>query len=159
MFEVAFIVPCMQAISLPSNNNSAILSSPSPMAILGPTLLLRPRQVPTEFSFSVVIGIRGLDLFRDTPPALAWTLTSPEGEVVFRAPPVSLKMTSPPPNSPPLPPEEANAIVGANIQNVRLPVQGHYRLTVTIDGERVASQEIPVRILPQEDSNHAAADS
>ena len=39
MFEVAFIVPCMQAISLPSNNNSAILSSPNPMAILGPMLV------------------------------------------------------------------------------------------------------------------------
>ncbi len=159
MPEIAFIIACMQTIPLPPNalpsQTAAILSSP--MAIVGPTLLLRPRHVPTEFSFSIVIGVRGIDLFRDVPAQLTWNMTTPGGDVVFSAPAIPLTLGPPSSDVTPLPIEDANAIFGLNIQNVSLPVEGHYRVTVKVDGLDIGYQEIPVRVLPKEGLNRGPA--
>jgi hypothetical protein len=149
---LGFVVVCQQAILVPQGTHapSGLLAGSNQILIVGPTLLLRPRQLPTEFSFSVVIGVRGAAISGQPSPQLTARFVTPEGEPVAAMGPVNLQAPPPPPGVPSLPPDEANAIIVFQLQNVYLATEGPYAIVVNIDGQDLGQTMIPVRPLPKE---------
>lgn len=116
---------------------------PTPFVVVGPTLLLRPRHVPTEFTFAVVIGVRGIAPNPEEPPRLGLRLLAPDGQVVFEPTPVPLRF-HPESGHPAVPDEDVQAVVGLNLQNLFLPVEGRYSVVVEVDGVAIGRQTLAV---------------
>lgn len=147
MAQLVFIIFSNQSVqSLPD----ALAIDSQRMVIINPVLILRPKQIPTQFSFAVTIGLRGIDVFQSLPSQLQWRLIAPNNNEIFQTPLIPLKSPNPiPENVVPLSTEDANIILGLNLQNVNLPTEGRYRLIVNVDNQEIGDQSIPVLAQPK----------
>ncbi len=145
--ELVFIVVSNQLLP---NLPTSVTLGPQQVVIVSPVLMLRPKHVPTQFSFAVTIGLRGFDISATTPPKLHWKIVAPNGQEIFDSPIMPLQSPSLIPEGIELlPPEEANIILGLNIQNLDIPEQGNYKIIVYVDDKEIGSQNVPVRVQPK----------
>lgn len=143
--EVAFIFAGLQVGGVPPEQ---FIGPPGPLGrmpffVVGPTLLLQPRYIPTEFTFALVIGLRGIAPNSEEPPRLGLRLLAPNSQVVFESQPIPLRF-HPESGYPAVPDEDVQAVVGLNLQNLLLPLEGHYSMVVEVDGVTIGTQTLAV---------------
>lgn len=114
---------------------------PPVIALVGPTLALKPRMIPTEYSFAVVLGVRGIHT-SDEVAQLTWSVLDSRGhKVVDRAP----WSTGGPPIDPAQFGSDGVLMMGAMVANVPLEVSGWYTLQVDQATQDIGSWQFLVR--------------
>lgn len=107
--------------------------------LTGPTIVLRPRYVPSDYSFSITIGVSDFDLTRENTIKLVFK--SPSGDTLIDTGDCSLPAS---PADALIPKEYQGAVMSAPFQNVELNSEGVYHLEILFNGESLGTKEIPV---------------
>lgn len=114
-------------------------SNDSVQQLTGPLIALRPQFIPSNFSFSVTFGIRGIDLEKQN--ILKLTLKRPSGSILHdlgnvQFPPIHNKDS--------LPLTYSGFVGGIDFRNLALDEEGCYKLEIYVNGQLVSVQDIPV---------------
>lgn len=116
--------------------------------LIGPLIVLRPKYIPSEYSFSIALGINDLD--KKTDNRLRISITSPSGRQVLDTGYVDLPDL---PVDSPLPVKYQGFSLTLPIQNATLDQEGLYKMTVHINEDEniIFENEIPVFVQEERD--------
>ena len=107
--------------------------------LTGPMIVLRPRYVPSEYSFAITLGISNFDLTRENTMRIV--LRSPSDDTLIDTGDSILPAS---PTDEILPKEFQGAVLSMPIQNIELKTEGIYQLEMFFNGESLGIQDIPV---------------
>ena len=107
--------------------------------LTGPMIVLRPRYVPSEYSFAITLGISNFDLSRENTMRIV--LRSPSDDTLIDTGDSILPAS---PTDETLPKEFQGAVLSMPIQNIELKTEGIYQLEMFFNGESLGIQDIPV---------------
>lgn len=107
--------------------------------LTNPLIVLRPRYIPSEYSFSIIFGINDFDLAKEN--TLRIVLRTPGNETLIDTGDGKLPATS---TDALIPKEFQGAVLSAPFQNVEFKDEGVYHLEVIFNGESLGTQDIPV---------------
>ena len=107
--------------------------------LVGPTIALRPQFIPTNYSFTVSIGIRDVDLQAKNVMHLA--LLTPSGKELVNLGESELPITD---KDNLLPRENWGFVAGVDFHNVSIAEEGVYRLAVYVNNELIGTLDIPI---------------
>lgn len=129
---VSFILSAFSQ-NVPTSNGSIV------QQLTAPVIALRPKFVPSEYSFSVTVGISGFDLTKDN--TIRFVFETPAGTNLVDTGSISLSGT---PHDDTLPDEWQGIVVTLPIQNTQIETEGVYHLIVFFNEEQIDSKNIPV---------------
>ena len=118
------------------NGKSPIATGVSAMGILG---ILNPANIPGQFSFAIIVGVRGVD--SREPHRVQVQFLDPDGSAVLDTGTTPFLASDAPAR---LPHEYAHVILGLQAMNVMLSREGLYRTRVIWDDELLEGNVIPV---------------
>lgn len=107
--------------------------------LTGPLLVLRPKFIPSQYSFAVTIGINDIDLTQEN--ILRIVLRTPTGSDLVDTGNITINPT---PQDIQLPEEWQGFVATLPIQNTEFAVEGVYQLIVFCNDELLGTQSIPV---------------
>lgn len=120
-------------------NNVPNASGGTVQQLTGPMIVLRPRYIPGEYSFAITLGINDLDLSVDNKLQLA--ITSPSGSTVFEVKDGVLQAVG---VDSVLPKAVQGFVMTLPLQNIEFKEEGIYHLSVSLNGDKLGVQDIPV---------------
>ena len=107
--------------------------------LTGPMIVLRPRHIPSEYSFAITIGINDFDLSKEN--ILRIVLYSPSNDILLDTGNSTLPAS---PTDSNLPKEFQGAVLSMPIQNIEIATDGVYKLEVFMNNDSLGTQAIPV---------------
>ncbi len=107
--------------------------------LTAPTTVLRPQFIPGNYSFSVLIGVKDVDLQKEN--AMQIVLKSPTGDVVQMIDKQQIPVST---VDSELPDEYAGFMLGVDFRNVPFVAAGCYTLEVIINEELIGAIDVPV---------------
>jgi len=107
--------------------------------LVAPQVVLRPAFIPSNFSFGVTFGIRGVDITNHI--MLRFFISSPSGTIVHDSGDTELPVVG---KKDTLPAEYQGLVVNLDLRNIVIKEEGIYSLVVYINGEELTHQEIPI---------------
>lgn len=108
-------------------------------SLVSPCVVLRPSFVPGSFSFGITAGVRDVDL--EKPVVLSMQVISPTGEIVHDSGTANFPAMGP---NDTLPKEYQGFMINLDIRNMPIQEEGVFEFVLTINGEELARQEIPI---------------
>ena len=105
----------------------------------GPIIVLRPRYIPSEFSFAIAIGINDVDLNIDNTVQIIFK--SPNNDIILDTGNGKLSASATDSN---LPSEYQGFAMTMPLQNIALDTEGVYSLEVFFNDELLDKRAIPV---------------
>ena len=105
----------------------------------GPTVVLRPKYIPSEFSFAIAIGINGVDLHNDNTTQIIFR--SPSNAIILDTGKAKILASDTDSN---LPPEFQGFVMTMPLQNITFDTEGVYSLEVFMNDELLDTRAIPV---------------
>lgn len=109
-------------------------------ALSDPKAVLYPKYIPTEYSFGVAVGIRGVDFTKEM--TASFRIDDPDGNELLSIGP---KLLPPDSSGGELPPPEYSSIVFTlQLDNVNFAQDGVYKFRTEFNGTELEPQDIPV---------------
>ena len=107
--------------------------------LTGPIIVLRPRFIPSEHSFSITIGINDINL--DTQNSIRMILRSPSGKTTVDTGETVLPAA---PEDTLLPKHLQGFVMSWGLQNATFEEAGVFKLEIDFNGYQLSTQDIPV---------------
>lgn len=126
------------------------VSSGIPKAhIVGPLIVLAVPFIPTTFSFSVSIGISGIDIAE--PNKIQYKLLSPSGNIIHDTNEIILPIDRTAPAK--LPKMYRGIQLNIDLRNLVLKEEGEYESLIVVNGEKLKGYNLPV-VVEHDYSDH-----
>lgn len=107
--------------------------------LVAPQVVLRPQFIPGALSFGIGIGVRDVDLKKESK--ISFTISDPDGVVIQDSgsntfPAINYTDT--------IPAEYQGLLLNMDIRNMVIQSEGVYMLALYINGEVAGTHEIPI---------------
>jgi len=133
MAEIATFMIC-DGVQIPA---PAMASAPS---LIAPNIALRPDFIPSNYSFGLSVGVRGVNTSMSNHFRLI--IRDPQGGEVH-----AFQHECPPePTKDALPEEYRGFIFSLDLRNVPLTVEGCYTVTILVNHEEAGTRLLPVYV-------------
>jgi len=109
------------------------------MVIRNPLNFIALQFIPSNFTFAIIFGLVGLSVDRSHKIELFFK--SPDGKVIHRWGPVSVKIGGVPED---VPPETVGFVSHFQLQNTPLETEGVYTTEIHVNGEKL--NDFPIRV-------------
>lgn len=106
--------------------------------LVNPLIAIRPKYIPSEYSFAITLGINDIDKGENT---LRLLLTSPSGKDILDTNNMGLPVG---PTDGILPDSLHGFVLTMPVQNVVIDEEGLYSLSVFFNDVAIATQSIPI---------------
>lgn len=115
------------------------IGSATVQQLINPLIVLRPKFIPSEYSFAITVGINDIDTKGEN--AIRILMTTPSGKDVVDTKDVPLPSD---PVDVTLPDNLHGFVLTLPVQNAVIDEEGCFSLTIFINGESISTQSIPV---------------
>lgn len=109
-------------------------------ALRDPKAVLRPKYIPTEYSFGIAVGIRGVDVTKKM--TVTFKIEDPDGNELLSLGPNDLEPDSSGQEQPPT--EFRSITFTLQLDNVNFAQAGIYKFYVEFNGTKLEPQDLPV---------------
>lgn len=133
MATISSFMLCESSQNIPSGQGSVV------QQLIGPITTLRPQYIPGNYSFSVSVGIIGVDMQKEN--SMRFVLKAPSGAMLNDLGETPLPVAAVDSN---LPKEYSGFVACIDFRNVVISEEGVYSLEVYINGESIGAKDIPV---------------
>lgn len=133
MATISSFMLCESSQNLPNGKGGIV------QQLIGPITALRPQFIPGNYSFSVSVGVVGIDMQKEN--SMRFVLKAPSGTLLNDLGEAPLPVAAPD-NT--LPAEYCGFVACIDFRNVVIPEAGIYSLDVYINGELIGTKDIPI---------------
>lgn len=107
--------------------------------LVEPRVVLRPLYIPGNFSFGVTVGVCGVDL--DKPASILVKILGPDGDTAYQLGELTVPASG---GDSTLPRAYHGFMFNMDIRNMPVKAEGTYKFVLTVNGEDLEAQEIPI---------------
>lgn len=129
--KITTFVYCLGTSSMEGNN--------SPMNAMGILQILTPEYIPSTFSFSIIIGIKGMEISFDHKLDIIF---KSKQENLVEAKDIVISAEQLKDSDPGLPEEQRGVMLGLDMRNVVFKEEGNYFTEVILDGKKLGEFDI-----------------
>ena len=119
----------------------------APLNAMGILPLLNPEFIPSTFSFSIIVGLRGID--ETCNHTMDIVFRNPNGEALVEAKNIVISAEHWREGDKGLPEEYNGVMLGMDLRNVIMKSEGIYYTEVSFDGEKLGDYDIYVKAKQQ----------
>lgn len=119
----------------------------APLNAMGVLPMLTPEYIPSTFSFSIVVGLRGIDETQNHTMSIVFK--APDGTPLVEAKNILISVEQWKAGDKSLPKEYNGIMLGMDLRNVVMKDEGVYNTEVSFDGEKLGDYDIYVKAKQQ----------
>ncbi len=119
-----------------SNPDSSIKSIP---ALMAPTIVLRPKYIPGNFSFGIALGISDVNLQEQNRMKII--IKNSNNDIVYDSGEKEIPIADKPDT---LKKEYQGFIMCADIRNLSIDIEGEYSFEIYINGDLIETKMVPI---------------
>lgn len=132
--RVTTFIYCLGTTSMEGEN--------APINAMGVLSTLNPEYIPSTFSFSIILGIRGIDITSNHKLTLIFKEAIDEGENLVEAKDIPILAEQLQKADSNLPVDQRGIILGMDLRNVVFKQEGNYCTEVILDEEKLGVFDI-----------------
>lgn len=115
----------------------------APINAMGVLSIMTPEFIPSTFSFSIIVGIQGIDIFQNHKMSIIFKDSS--GEHVVEAKDIPIRVEQFGNSDSNLPENFRGLMLGMDMRNVIIKAEGVYCTEIIFDNKKLGDFEIYVR--------------